>query len=246
MNNRTTRRNRNTTHEESRRELLRNKFKYIWFFPNNLSRFNSAKEILEQRTKRQITEDIITTCTRLIARLQPTNNHKIGAIVILLQAISDLAPSIETPSGEIFNYNSKKIQNLYIRKLDILQAQLGSIHDNIFEPIPLHLLQTIQQVPLLPGKLSTISHNIIQALQNVYFEEGANLTIHEDEEILASLSKQGARKHIKDQGIKNLITKRTEELINEINNLKLEEELEEIEENKGHRKYKTNEKVEAD
>src|ERR1700752_631560 len=133
--------------EERRQEFFRKQFKYIWFFSNNLSRFNPVKEILEQRTKFQIIQDIEISCTRLIARLQPTNNYKIGAILILLQAIKDLAPAIVTPTRVIFNYDSKKTQDLYIRKLDILQAQLGSINDNIFEKVPTN------EHTLLPGKL---------------------------------------------------------------------------------------------
>src|ERR1700752_4417820 len=122
--------------EERQREFFRNQFRYIWFFSNNLSRFDPVKEILEQRTKLQIIQDVEISCTRLIARLQPTNNYKIGAILILLQAIKDLAPAIETPTGVIFNHNSKKTQDLYIRKFNVLQAQLGSINDNIFEKVP--------------------------------------------------------------------------------------------------------------
>src|ERR1700752_1513347 len=195
----------------NREEYLRNQFRYIWFFPNNPSRFNPEKEILQQRTKDQIIKDIKESCTRLIARLQPTNNYKIGAVLILLQTIKDL----------------------YIKKLDTLQTQLGSIKEKVFEGIPAN-----EHIPLLPGKLPSISHNIIQALQNIYFEEGSSITIHEDEEIIAELSKKGARKHIKDQQIKKLIEKRSKELIDEINNLKLEEEIEEIREKKGYKKYK--------
>ena len=227
----------------NREEYLRNQFRYIWFFPNNPSRFNPEKEILQQRTKDQIIKDIKESCTRLIARLQPTNNYKIGAVLILLQTIKDLAPAIATPTGVTFNYDSGKIQDLYIKKLDTLQTQLGSIKEKVFEGIPAN-----EHIPLLPGKLPSISHNIIQALQNIYFEEGSSITIHEDEEIIAELSKKGARKHIKDQQIKKLIEKRSKQLIDEINNLKLEEEIEEIQEKKGYKKYKkrTNEQVEKD
>src|ERR1700752_10917 len=227
----------------NREEYLRNQFRYIWFFPNNPSRFNPEKEILQQRDKSQIIKDIKETCTRLIARLQLTNNYKIGAILILLQTIKDLAPAIATPTGVTFNYDSGKIPDLYIKKLDTLQTQLGSIKEKVFEGIPAN-----EHIPLLPGKLPSISHNIIQALQNIYFEEGSSITIHEDEEIIAELSKKGARKHIKDQQIKKLIEKRSKELIDEINNLKLEEEIEEIQEKKGYKKYKkrTNEQVEKD
>ena len=83
---------------------------------------------------------------------------------------------------------------------------------------------------------------------DIYFEEKANIIIHKDEEILVDLSKKGARKHIKNQQVKELIEKRTEELINKVNNLRTEEEIEEIQEKKGYRKYKKkmNEKVEKD
>src|ERR1041384_7916137 len=104
------------------RIIQQKKFKFIWNLLHIKSRFNPFKEILEQRTKEQIINDILQSTKQLQRRIQPTNNKRIGIILILLQTIIQIIPSLNQREGQAFRFQESRNQERYINKLNIIQS----------------------------------------------------------------------------------------------------------------------------
>src|SRR6185437_4958322 len=85
--------------EEQNRAILeeRRRFRFNWKpicrppLNENEKRYPRDKDILESRTLQQITKDIWETINDLIERINPTNNSRLGAILLTLEGARSIA-----------------------------------------------------------------------------------------------------------------------------------------------------------
>ncbi|RIB30372.1 hypothetical protein C2G38_2026910 [Gigaspora rosea] len=153
----------NRTLEELRR--FRFNWKPISRPPRNkkAKRYPRNKDILESRELIQITDDIWNTINDLIDRINPTNNSRLGAILLTLEGAKSIArefyphileydkqrpnripPHILTRTATLFPdltgrelaEEQKKQRNIYNNFLDNIQAQIEGIKKRLLAESP--------------------------------------------------------------------------------------------------------------
>ncbi|RIB08875.1 hypothetical protein C2G38_2044780 [Gigaspora rosea] len=104
-------------------------FNYRWnFVPrlrNTLRKYiNPIKKILTQKPIEEVQLDIEITLKELISCCSPTNNYKLGQVIIILQQalfVNGLIPN----DNAIFIYEQQRKQDEYIILLTATHQQLG-------------------------------------------------------------------------------------------------------------------------
>ncbi|RIB24080.1 hypothetical protein C2G38_2169535 [Gigaspora rosea] len=102
-------------------------------------RYPQDKDILETRELIQITDDIWETINDLINQINPTNNSRLGAILLTLEGAKSIArefyPHVQL-TGRVLVKEQEKQKNIYNNFLDNTQAQIEGTKKRLLAESP--------------------------------------------------------------------------------------------------------------
>ncbi|RIB03569.1 hypothetical protein C2G38_2224692 [Gigaspora rosea] len=162
-------------------------------------RYLRDKDILESRELIQITDDICETINDHINRINPTNNSRLGAILLTLEGAKSIAREFYPHlTGRALVKEQEKQRNIYNNFLDNTQAQIEGIKKRllaespefckIFEDNPetgeteFYYRDYNNQFTILPFRFHHLILHHLEAIDNILYSEGARNKIYFEEE----------------------------------------------------------------
>ncbi|RIB13054.1 hypothetical protein C2G38_2198959 [Gigaspora rosea] len=158
-------------------------------------RYSRNKDILESRELIQITDDIWETINDLINQINPTNNSRLGAILLTLEGAKSIAREFYPHST---CERTRKQRNIYNNFLDNTQAQIEGIKKRLLAE-SLEFCKIFKdnsetgetefyygdynnQFTILPFRFHHLILHHLEAINNILYSEGARNKIYFEEE----------------------------------------------------------------
>ncbi|RIB08592.1 hypothetical protein C2G38_2211263 [Gigaspora rosea] len=178
-------------------------------------RYPRDKDILESRELIQITDNIWETINDLINRINPTNNSRLGAILLTLEGAKSIAREFYLTA---LVKEQEKQRNIYNNFLDNTQAQIEGIKKRllaespkfckIFEDNPetgeteFYYGDYNNQFTILPFRFHHLILHHLEAIDNILYSEGARNKIYFEEEEKEIIIKELKEEYFKRTGRK--------------------------------------------
>ncbi|CAG8833699.1 12071_t:CDS:1, partial [Racocetra persica] len=143
----------------------------------------NTEDILVQQQTHDIKLDIQATLETLINRINPTNNHRLGLVIVLLQAAAEAADYITQPERVPRSFSGKSV--LQQEKTALQISDYYSYFESTLKGICNHFDTPNENNNYIPNPIGRILHKTLFSINTLLITEGAFVEVEQREHILS-------------------------------------------------------------